>query len=169
LDDWIYCTLYIVHAIQRDRWCTHITVQVTHVLGFLGFTSRILATGSEILMIHCHFKSYTQSNSFLAISSHSPSNAISRILPNSRQQLTEMNPSWTEFSQLLRTINCSLRTSRWEGPHGKRRLLFPHIILGVCTDPLPSDRLLLLRSFAPTPSRCLTVGLYVTVCTNCIK
>jgi hypothetical protein len=52
LDDWIYCTSYM-HTTRNYRWHSPATVlhtfqfTVTHALGFLFFTSRILATDSK--------------------------------------------------------------------------------------------------------------------------
>jgi hypothetical protein len=55
--------------------------------------------------------SFHSLNSFLDIS-QSPSTAIPRTRPNSRQQLIKINSSSTELSQLL-TTDCSLGTSRY--------------------------------------------------------
>jgi hypothetical protein len=66
-DDWIYCTLY-VHTARDYRQYSALAILHT-------FQS------------HCNFNSHeiflAQSNSFLAISSQSPSTAISRTRPNS--------------------------------------------------------------------------------------
>jgi hypothetical protein len=53
-----------------------------------------------------------------------------------------MNSSSAELSQLL-TTGCSLETSRYVvsgGPHEEHRLLLSRIVLGVFSDPLPSNR-----------------------------
>jgi hypothetical protein len=55
---------------------------------------------------------FSQPNSFLVIPSESPSTVISWTRPNSRQQLTQVNSSSTELSQLL-TTHYTLGTSRY--------------------------------------------------------
>jgi hypothetical protein len=80
---------------------------------------------------------------FLPFLLKSPSTAISRTRPNSRQQPTLMNFSSIGLSQLLTTTICSLGTSRYIASGRiprKYRLLLSRIVLGVFADPLPSNR-----------------------------
>jgi hypothetical protein len=73
LDDWIYCTLYTVLGTTGSYSAIAIlhTFQftVTHALGFLAFSSRILATALQ--QSPCHFKSHIKS-SFQSLISFSP-------------------------------------------------------------------------------------------------
>jgi hypothetical protein len=84
-DDWICCVLYI-HTTRNYRQYSAVAIvhslqfTVTHALGFSVFTSRILATVSS--QSHCEVL-LSRPNSFLDISSQSPSTAISRTRPNS--------------------------------------------------------------------------------------
>jgi hypothetical protein len=55
---------------------------------------------------------FIQSNSFLAVCSHSPSATISRTRTNSWQHLTQIKCFSAKLSQLLTTTDCSVRTSR---------------------------------------------------------
>jgi hypothetical protein len=89
---------------------------VTHALGFSVFTCRILATDFHTVAIpefHCNCSTYevffAHSNSFLVISSQSPSTAISRTRPNSNSSCfrsslyrLEANPQETPLPLLLR-------------------------------------------------------------------
>jgi hypothetical protein len=84
LDNWIYCTLYI-HTVRNYRQYRAIVIlhtlqfTVTHALGLWVFTSRIQATALSQSVTSNHTWSFLpQSNSFLAITSQSPSTAISR-------------------------------------------------------------------------------------------
>jgi hypothetical protein len=75
-----YSAIAIRHAFQFT---------VAHALGVSAFTSRILATDWSVS--HCNLETHVrcscQSNSFLAISSQSPSTAISRSRTNSLRLL----------------------------------------------------------------------------------
>jgi hypothetical protein len=57
---------------------------------------------------------------------------------------SQVNASSTELSQLLTTINCFLGTYCYIATPktiwgNRKHLLLPHIVLGMCTDPLPSN------------------------------
>jgi hypothetical protein len=122
---WIGCldllTPYSHHsrlqAIQRYRWTTHFTIH-------RNIRTRVL--------------------SLLATDSFQwPQTSISRTRPICRQQLTQMNSSSTELSQLLTAKTAPLELLVIQprgGPHGKHRLLSIRIFLGVFIDPLPRDR-----------------------------
>jgi hypothetical protein len=88
--------LDLLHLIYSHNSGLHVTQRYCYSTPFLThqdsvFTSRILAT--YLSQSHCHFKSHMksswQSGSLLAISSQSPSTAISRVRPNSNSSRAE--------------------------------------------------------------------------------
>jgi hypothetical protein len=129
---------------------------VTHALGFSVFTSRILAMDFRTVVIpvcHCstHEVFFTQSTSFLAISSQSLSTALSRTRPS---------------SLLLSSI---LPYNHFAPTPRKTPSLLSRIVLGVFTAPLHSsgrgtDHIENSLSVveACLPSRCLAIGIHVT-------
>jgi hypothetical protein len=175
LDDWIYCTLYIhnsgLQVVQRYCLFTHFTVHRytrTRILSSLVVSWQWIYNSLLLSLEITHEVFFEQSNSCLVVSSQSPSTAISGTPPNSRQQLTQMNPSSTELSQLLTTNSHDLSFSRYNPRHGPAEntassLLRRLYLLIRC---LAMD-VLLLRAFSSAgmclPSRCLTMGIHVTL------
>jgi hypothetical protein len=109
LDDLIYWhlidTFPYYRQLQRYRWSTHFTVHrytctrvFSHHYSFPSNGFITVSLSPEVF--------FAQYNSFLAISTQSPSSAISTTLPNYRQ-LTQMNSSPIGFSQLLTTNSSS--------------------------------------------------------------
>jgi hypothetical protein len=115
LDDWIYCTLYIVLGTARNysamaiRHTSQFTV--THALQFSAFTSRILAT--DLSQSRCNFKSHMKSSWHTLIPFLS---FLQLPIPKTR----------IDYSRLLfyppPRLLCPFITPR-HGPHGKHRLL----------------------------------------------
>jgi hypothetical protein len=161
-----------LQVIQRYITDLH-TLQftVTHALGFSVFNSRILATDFITVSLSLqitHEVFFAPPNSFLAISSQSPSTSISRTRPSS-WQLTQMNLSSAELSQRLTTTNsndllCPFITSQ----HGPRSKYSLSIVEKTCLliRCLAMD-VLLLCAYASAgmclPNRSLAMGLYVTI------
>jgi hypothetical protein len=100
-----------LQVIQHYLRFTHFTVHRSTRPRFLSLHLSYPDNGFIILSLSLqitHKVFFAPPNSFLAISSQSPSTAI----PRTRQQLTQINSSSTELSQLL-TTNFSLETPRY--------------------------------------------------------
>jgi hypothetical protein len=148
-----------LQAIQRYCWTTHFTVhRCTHIWVFsLHYTypGNWSITVSLSLQI-THEVVFVPPNSFLAISSQSPSTSIARTETNSRQQLN---------------LYCSIEfffITTLNGPHWKQHLLLSRIVLCVFTAPLHSNGCG-ANQIEKSPSiveecllsRCLAMGIYV--------
>jgi hypothetical protein len=89
LDDCIYCALYI-HTVRNCRQYSAIAIlhtfqfNVTQVLGFSAFISRILATG--LSQSHCKFKPHVKS------SCHSLIPSLPFLLSHLRLPSSELDP-----------------------------------------------------------------------------
>jgi hypothetical protein len=133
-------TIRDYRQLQCYRWSTHFTVHRYTRTKVLSLHWSYPGNGFITVSMSVQFTHiFTQSDSFLAISSQSLYSAISRTRHNSRQQLSQMNLSSTEISQLLKTdsnnLLCHFITSR-HGPRRKQPLYCSH---GLFTDPLPSN------------------------------
>jgi hypothetical protein len=120
-----------LQVIQSYRYSTHFRFTVPHALGFSVFTSRILATDLSSLSLQITYEVFfAQSNSFLAISSHTLRTSISSTRPNSLP--TTVMYFLLLFFFFCCTSFCSVSTTtvllktsydQFAGLHGKHRLL----------------------------------------------
>jgi hypothetical protein len=152
-----------LQAIQRYRWSTHFAVHRytrTRVLSLQwSHAGNGFITVSLSLQI-THEVFFAPYNSFLAISSQSPSTAISKTRPNSWQltllQLKSLN-CWQQLTLLNWTLLYNHFAENTAYIVKEACLLFRCLAMDV----------LLLPALAPAgmclPSRCLAAGLYVII------
>jgi hypothetical protein len=166
LDDWIYCTLYI-HTTHNYRQYSVIAIlhssqfTVTHALVFSAFTSRTLAT--DLQSLHCNFKS-TWSLPFTASFPFYPYSATA----NSNQLKAHIPAGWSPETRLFTLGYCSILLYAAEyffiiilhGPHRKQNL---YCVYWSVTCHKRSSVARVRFAGMCLPSRCLAMGIHVTV------
>jgi hypothetical protein len=150
------CVTYTtgLQAIERYRWSTHFTVHRytrTRVLsvhypspgnGFISLTVTLNHTWSRL------FHHLIPSLPFLLNRLRLPSLELDPLLDDNwlKWTLLQLN------SQLLTATTAPLELPVIQprgGPHGKHRLLLSRIVLGVFTEPLPSNRRPIVAHWLP--------------------
>jgi hypothetical protein len=166
-----------LQAIRRYRYCHTFQFTVTFTLGFSDFTSRISAT--ELQLSHCHFESHVKSSfhSLIPLLPLFCSCQFRRL--DSIQFQAHFPAGWRPETQPFTLNYCSIlgRIFRLcpfitplHGPRGIQSLyscrsLFPCCCLAIDVLLFPA----LARAGRCLPSRCLAMGLHVTILRHKLK